>query len=249
VSLRPEQFQGVNLGDIPPIAVYDTDRQRVLWVLRVAKECLDQAWVSPGDIASVLRDAYGLVIPRQRIPSVLTGGSAAVARRKVMGRYVYQVMQPGLQELDAAPETVTFVDPAQALTHIRRVEALLAERHGTASICDPYVDGRTLDFIAECVNADHVRLLTEKISKPQPFGRDLKAFIQQHAHLPIEVRRAQPGTLHDRYLIDSDSMMIFGTSLNSFGRKQSFVILAGEDVRRVVLAEFDRLWTTATVVS
>ncbi len=170
-------------------------------------------------------------------------------RRRIQGRYYYQILGAGIKALAEVPETVTFVDPSQALTHIRRIETVLAERTGVVHLCDPYVDGRTLDFIAECASASEVRLLTATINKPAPFSRDLKAFRQQHRSVPIEVRQATPGVLHDRYLIDGSSMLIFGTSLNSFSKKQSFVIAAGEDIRRTVLSEFDRLWGQSATVS
>jgi len=37
-------------------------------------------------------------------------------------------------------------------------------------------------------------------------------------------------------------MVILGTSLNGFGKKQSFVIQAGPDIRQTLLAEFDHNW-------
>jgi len=43
----------------------------------------------------------------------------------------------------------------------------------------------------------------------------------------IEVRVVGSRTLHDRYIIDDNEMVILGTSLNGFGKKQSFVIQAG----------------------
>jgi len=156
-------------------------------------------------------------------------------------------MQDGLRELESVPDTVTFIEPSQALSRIREVESLLAECDGVVSICDPYVDGRTLDFLANCRSVSEILLLTMNINKPAPFRRDLQAFRQEHSTIPIEVRTGPQGVLHDRYLVDDKRMLIFGTSLNSLGKKQSFVIAAGEDLRRVVLAEFQRVWQQSTV--
>jgi hypothetical protein len=188
-----ESWADVDLGNLPSLDVFEDDRQRVLWVLWVAREVHTTPWKTPGEIEVILRDSFGILVPRQRIPGLLAGsGPAAVARRRIRGRFHYQIMQPGIEELSTAPATVTFVDPAHALSHIRQIEGLLNERVGIVHVCDPYVDGRTLDFIAECSNAQEVRLLTTNINKPGPFSRDLKAFRQQHVALPIEVRQAPP---------------------------------------------------------
>jgi hypothetical protein len=72
----------------------------------------------------------------------------------------------------------------------------------------------------------------------------MAAFAKQHK-VPLEVRQAAQGQLHDRYVIDDNGMLIFGTSLNSFGRKQSFVIRAGVDVRSSVAGAFDSVWNAS----
>jgi hypothetical protein len=241
------EFNAATLTDYPVITAYESERLKVLWVLWIAKEKFDTPWVSPGAVEEVLRDVFGVLVPRQRIPSLISG--QATARRKVQGRFCYQLMQAGQKELQQVPETVTFIDPSQALSRIREIEGLLREKKGTISVCDPYADGRTLDFLAECSAAAEIRLLTQKINKLGPFQRDLGAFRQQHPKLPIEVRIPPQAVLHDRYLIDESTMNIFGTSLNSLGRKQSFVIAAGDDVRRIVLAEFDQVWLSSSVVT
>jgi len=65
----------------------------------------------------------------------------------------------------------------------------------------------------------------------------------------IEVRMAASTPLHDRYIIDDSRMLILGTSLNGFGKKQGFVVQAGADVRAVVLQGFDNMWLSAAVWS
>jgi hypothetical protein len=150
--------------------------------------------------------------------------------------------------VSADVNTAIFVEPSQALTRIRDLESILADLKGVVRVCDPYVDGRTLDYLAECEAASEIRLLTATIGKPNPFKRDLQAFRRQHATIPIEVREIGGGVLHDRYAIHDDGMVLFGTSLNGFGNKQTFIMAAGSDLRKSVLPEFDRLWLAATPV-
>lgn len=73
----------------------------------------------------------------------------------------------------------------------------------------------------------------------------MKAFEREHG-VELEVRKALAGVLHDRYAIDDSGMLMFGTSLNGLGLKQSFVVTLGEDLRSAALAAFEATWDTAT---
>lgn len=248
MTFDPQSFPENEPNSIPNLHAIDSDIARCLWILYVSKECVGQPWMTPGEMEQVLRDRYGLHLPRQRIPGVLASAPGYTSRKKLGGRFSYQIMKPGVDELGTAEETVTFVDPEQALSHIRQVEDIFRNQTGLIRVCDPYVDGRTLDYLAECQQAREIRLLTASISKPGPFRRDVQAFARQHK-IPLEVREAAQGKLHDRYVIDDSGMLIFGTSLNSFGRKQSFVIRAGIDVRVSVVGAFDIVWNASPVFS
>jgi len=118
---------------------------------------------------------------------------------------------------------------------------------GDVRFCDPYVDGRTIDLLVECTSAQSIALLTMNVKDPAKLKRDIRAFTQQYG-IPLEVRVASGRTLHDRYAIDNASMLLFGTSLNGIGFKQSFVVTVGEDVRASVLTTFDSYWQRATVL-
>jgi hypothetical protein len=117
-----------------------------------------------------------------------------------------------------------------------------AEFKGSVKICDPYFDIVTLQHLEAFSSATAIRLLTSSISDTPTLRTALTAFASQKQ---IEVRKPVGDVLHDRYIIESNSMLITGTSLNSFGKKQSFVIKTGQDIRSVVLANFDQLWAAA----
>lgn len=224
----------------------DDDLRRVLWVLRTAAEDFGEEWLTAAEIADVLRDVYKVPVPRQRVPGLLAGGELA-AKKRIRGKFHYQLMLAGVSLLEAKGSAVTFVDPTNALSQIRGLEGVLSELTGSVRVCDPYVDGKTLDFLAECMSAEGIQLLTHQVNRREKFRRDLDAFRRQYS-LAIEVRVADAGVLHDRYIIDGSSMLLIGTSLNSFARKQSFVVRVGEDVRRLVEKEFRSLWAKATVL-
>jgi hypothetical protein len=60
------------------------------------------------------------------------------------------------------------------------------------------------------------------VKQPAGFKQAIKAFVTEHG-IALEVRTLRPVVLHDRFLIHDGGMLIFGTSFNGLGLKQSFV--------------------------
>jgi hypothetical protein len=238
-----EAFRGADASGLPDLGDLD-ERRQMFWVLRVGRERLGLETMSPAEVSEALRDAFGILIPRQRVEAALSAETTTVAKRKRSGRRVYQLMAAGSEELDGAKGGVLFIEPTQGFTGLREAHALLNELAGDLRVCDPYVDARTLDMLAECEAADSIRLLTQNIKAPSGLSQTAKAFERQHG-VSLEVRKAPAGILHDRYVIYGDGMLLFGTSLNGLGLKQSFVVMLGEDIRTVVLAAFEAAWDNA----
>ncbi len=120
----------------------------------------------------------------------------------------------------------------------------LANLAGGISVCDPYLDDVTIEHLDSCPHSCTVRLLTQTVRDSGKLRRLLAAACISGPDLHVRV--VSVSVLHDRYIIDDHSMMILGTSLNGFGKKQSFVIRTGEDVRQVMLDTFSTNWNTAT---
>lgn len=238
-----EAFSGSDVDGLPPLLDLD-DRGKAFWVLRVGRDAAGAETMSPNEISVVLRDAYGVDLSRQRVESILSAERGTVAKRRSGDRRVYQLMAEGDRELEAATEAAQFIDPERGYTGLRAVQELLGSVRGEMRLCDPYIETRTLDMAAECGDADPVRILSQNIKRPDGLKQALKAFEREH-DTRVEVRRAQPGVLHDRYLIHDDGMLMFGTSLNGLGLKQSLVVALGEDVRAATLAAFEATWDSA----
>jgi hypothetical protein len=244
MSALRSAFEAADLSDLPTPRSLTNERLLVLWALAVAEKA-GRPIITPAEISTVLRDIYKIDLSRQRIQSLLAKESRTVARRKKAGLQAYQIMQTGLDELlGIASQTVVFVEPSEALSNIRKTEELLAGLRGTLSVCDPYVDGRTLDFLASCQAATAIRLLTVNITGPTAFARDVAAFNKQHGG-KLRVRVAAQKDLHDRYIIHDDGLLHLGTSLNGFGKKQTFIVALGSDLRADVSVAFELRWEIA----
>lgn len=241
-------FANADLDEFPPLAALTEDSLKCIWVLWVGKQALGYQWLSPAQISDALRDVFGTLISRQRVDALLSRAKEArqVARKMVGGKRRYQVMDAGIAAVRSVEASVLFITPEDALTSIRAVEDVLSALRGDIRVCDPYIDGRTLDWLAGCPKANSIHLLTVNVkNRSTTFHRDLAAFQRQHQALGLEVRVLAPGVLHDRYVIDDDRLLLFGTSLNNLGAKQTFVVAAGEDLRGTVLNAFTQGWSNA----
>lgn len=142
----------------------------------VAKEALRFPWLTPSQVSDGLRDVYGVLVPRQRAEALLSRAKAGgtVARRVSGGRRYYQVMDAGIAVVRSVKSSVLFITPQQSLTAIRAVEDILGTLKGFVRVCDPYVDGRTLDWLSSCQQATKLDLLTTNIkNRTTTFARDL----------------------------------------------------------------------------
>jgi hypothetical protein len=236
-------FANASVNDLPDPHELD-DRLRAFWVLRVG-QIVGMDVMTPAEISSVLRDVYSIDVPRQRVEGILSRESGTVAKRKKNRKRAYQLMGTGSKELDGISTAVTFIEPTTAFTKLREVHSILGSVAGELRVCDPYVEMRTLDMLAECKKATSIQLLTVNVKQPAGFKQAAKAFVTEHG-ITLDVRTLPPGVLHDRFLIHDGGMLMFGTSLNGLGLKQSFVVALGEDIRASVTATFDADWQRGT---
>jgi hypothetical protein len=85
------RFRDADLTGLPPLSGLQDDRTRALWVLWTGRDRVGEMTMTPAEISSVLRDAYGISVSRQKIEATLFREHAAVARRKRGRRRAYQL--------------------------------------------------------------------------------------------------------------------------------------------------------------
>jgi hypothetical protein len=220
------------------------DRRQVLWILAAAK--LDgEEPLNGTQIADFLADRHGIALSRQRVMAILekerSAGTVKMTRRN--GMSYFRVMRRGEDEVLVSTQSI-FIDPNKALSGIRAVEDICRSLSGVIRICDTYVDSRTLDYIAQMEQADSVHLLTENVQDSRRLKRDLAAFGNEHA-LPLEVRVASPGHLHDRYILHADGLLVIGAGLKDLGKKQSMVVALPAGFAHELDRAFERLWNSS----
>lgn len=210
--------------------------------LLASSKAAGTVWLTASEISSSLLKNHGISRHWKTIETVLSHEPHLAARRKKNKKWEFTILAPGQQEVSKADSPIVFVNPAKAVQSVLTLHDFFATLKGSIRICDPYLDTATLKHLEALAGATSIRLLTHNISDTPTLGAALTAFSAQKQ---IDIRRPSSDVLHDRYVIDNDSMLIMGTSLNSFGKKQSFVIKTGQDVRAATLANFDQLWASA----
>jgi hypothetical protein len=229
--------------DASVIHQVSTERLQILAALEVLGADRPHG-ATPTEISDFLHDQCRVAISRQRVAAVLSREKSAVARRRVRSRRHYKIMKAGEVELASIGQTAVFIELETGLTKIRQVEEIFSSLRGTIRVCDPYVDNRALDFLAQAKLADAIRLLTVTVVHDSAFRRDFGAFKGEHGDR-LEVRISPKRDLHDRYVVHNEGVLLIGTSLNGLGRKQSSVVPMGKDFSDIMLPAFDRYWNAA----
>jgi hypothetical protein len=197
------------------------------------------------ELSRFLMDNYGVRLHWRTIDALFGSARELVQRRRKEGRWHYRPLGGAVLALRPEQEdAITLVDPDQAVQATIRLHDVLAGLSGTIRLCDPYLDDVSLEHLASAPRGSRVAILTSNIRDSGKLRRLLGAFRTEGR--VVEIRTARAGVLHDRYIIDDPSMLIMGTSLNGYGKKQSFLIRAGADLRQQMLKFFATEWAAGS---
>jgi hypothetical protein len=234
------------LNQLPELHLLEP-RKQVLWTLAAAKQSGAGAFMTPVEISETLADPHGISISRQRVVAILDKerGVGTVRSIRRDGATCFQLMRLGEEELLGSSIQSVFVDPTKALSSIRNVEDVLRSLRGIIRVCDPYIDARTLDYLAQMEGATSIELLTENVQDSNRLKRDLTAFKKEH-RIPLEIRVATPGQLHDRYVLHANGMLFVGASFKDIGKKQSMIVALPASFATELERNFSRNWSNAT---
>jgi hypothetical protein len=238
-------FRGVDVGEYPDVHALDDDLDAALWVLMVGTEKLDLPSMTAADVSTVLTTCYLRPLARQRAAVVLSSAKGLVVKRPKSSPARFSIMRAGCQRVRGKRSDVLLIEPERAFSSAQQVERLLGGLQGDVMLCDPYVDDKTLVHLTTVPKLTTIRLLTLHIGDSARFRQRLTAYEKEFGNL--EVRVSLSPDLHDRYLLDDDRMWLFGASLNGIGKKQSFVVSVGTDVRNATHQFFLRRWNQSPV--
>jgi len=227
---------------LDPVA-FEESIDKALAVLAVSKRD-GTPWVTATGVSRILQEKHGVALHWRTIEAKLKSSPELATRRKRSRHWEFSVLKKGEERLIQAGPSVTLVDPANALQSVSTLHAMLGSLSGDVRVCDPYLDHVSVEHLHACSAKARVQFLTHSTRDEARIRRLLAAATAEGRR--IEIRAMSTASIHDRYLIDDTSMVILGTSLNGFGRKQCFVVRVGDDLRSLMALDFDRRWAGAT---
>lgn len=222
---------------------FNTELEQILAILYNLEKSEDTHGHSAVDISNMLRDDYGINMHWRSIDAILSKHKQYVVRKKRSKRWVYKLLAQGISEMGLIKQRVTIVGPENALQAVRELHTVFEELEGSIRFCDPYLAPVSIEHLEACNKTCPIQFLTSNIQKSGRVRRLLSAAKTESYN--IQIRKTDDSVIHDRYVIDSKSMYIFGTSLNGFGKKQCFVTCVGSDIRAATLSDYSRKWAAA----
>ena len=236
-------MEGAITISLPAPTAFSEPLEQVLACLAALTGETEATWVSSVAISGALRDIHSIGI-HWRTLDVLLQDKSLASRRKRNKRWEYRLLADGRARISTTHSQITLVEPERALNAVRTTHSILGALKGEVRLCDPYFDHVSIEHLSTVPLKVPLFVLTVNIYEQSRVKRLLAAAKTEGRS--IEVRVLPPGTLHDRYLIDHADFLILGTSLNSLGKKQSFLVRGGEDMRMSMLATFSTNWVKAT---
>ncbi len=122
------------------------------------------------------------------------------------------------------------------------IEDIMSKPKKRVWICDPYVGIRLLDILKKIDASIEIRIITHKVEYESLFIRTLGDFKQEHPS--TEVRKTTPD-IHDRYVLSETHMWLVGHSLKDLGKKETFIVPLGEDIRQPLELAFETRWNSS----
>lgn len=238
--LDKKELEAIDVHSLPDVMSI------ALWVMEYLS---DDSNVSFGasEIANYMIEKLGISTSRQAVHLALTKAVSKKFCHKT--KTGFSLMKLGQEELirQMQKERVTLIEPGKPFAAGMKVESIFAGMKGTIKISDPYVDVKTLDVIYRSANIGlPIRILTVQVKDEAAFKREVQKL--HHEGMDIEVRKISSGILHDRYFIDDNNFWLSGNSLNSLGKKESFIVTLSSDMRNTVNSTFDSRWNSGVSI-
>lgn len=201
-----------------------------------------QRRLKAGDIREFLIESGRVNISQQAINSILGKNKKYFNK----GKEGYLLMDSGLELLNAlvTDKTIYYLESGKPYS-VRNIqmESFFLGLQNYALITDPYFDLKTIDLLYKNIDKNlHVKFITVNIKESSLSTiRSALNDIEVEGY-KVDVRLYNMSPLHDRLIIDENSLWISGNSLNGLGSKESFIINAGSDIKEAMEAVFNRRW-------
>lgn len=126
----------------------------------------------------------------------------------------YKIMQKGIEYLK---RTILVIDPSKEGSKYDAIGHIMSTLSGNIKICDPYFDETAYGLLKDWLDPKKINSIKVIYSKS---SLDSTKHYKIGSH-SLELKKKKD--IHDRFVIDDKHLYFFGTSLNSIGKKLSFM--------------------------
>jgi hypothetical protein len=251
-----ETFQGLDSHTKLTLADISAPLLLSLAALEIAERNAGVDRLTAEHIVACL-EAAGVAVKRLSVSRALSrAGRKISVTSTTSGEVAYKLMTQGRREVEPLLRngalSVVRIEAGRPHTARQHLGELLAGLTGMVRICDPYFGLRTLETIDHLPLVTSMRFLTSKTNESLPKVQGaFHDFAKQRKNAEFRVL-LPPHDLHDRYVLDSDTLLLVGHGLKDIGGKESFVIRIerslAPDLLDGILQAFDEKWTKAAVL-
>lgn len=225
-----------------------------LGALFVAREQCGIEELTAEHIVAAL-EAAGVAVSKISITRSLARAGGKVSRSEaVNGETLFKIMVRGERIarplLEAGSLHVLRFDGQKPRSDRAKLADILSKLRGLVRICDPYYGLRTLDLLETVAASVPIRFLTVRTSESGPkLANALKDFKRERPKCEFRIA-SNPASIHDRYIIAGNQVLLVGHGLKDVGSKESFLIVLDAtlvpDLVRETTASFDRSWVAGS---
>lgn len=226
-----------------------------LATLHISDEQAQRPYLSAEHIIAAL-EASGIAIKRTQIVKAFSKAGDRISRKSINREMLYRIMTSGRRQIEpyfhSGDISVLYVHGGKPRTARKILSELLIPLSGEISVCDPYYGIRTLDALEMIPSICKVRFLTAQTTEnPSRLSGAIADFKREHPQ--TEIRKfPDEKTLHDRYVLSQDTLLILGHGIKDIGNKESFVVCVSseyaKDLIESLIMTFDDRWKIATAL-
>lgn len=130
----------------------------------------------------------------------------------------------------------------------KNIKELFKDLVGDIKIVDPYLGDDSLNRLLYMENASNVEFITKNTNNLN--STYFSSFKSQNTK--FDFKKSNSNTIHDRYIITNDKLLLLGHGIKDIGKKDSFVISIDGSIASELINEtklrFQRLWSSATTI-
>jgi hypothetical protein len=226
-----------------------------LAALLVSESQAQRQYLSAEHIVAAL-EAAGVAVTRNQIVRAFSKAGNKINRKILEGDLYYRIMTKGKRQIEPYIQTgeisVSYIHEGKPRTARKILSQLFNNLKGVIRVCDPYYGIRSLEALEMIPEFCKVRFLSSQSSENAiKLSNAIDDFKKEHSNIEIRVFAASK-SIHDRYVLSEESLLILGHGIKDIGNKESFVINISrehaEDLLVDLIHSFDDRWNKSTPI-